>query len=244
MVCVVHESTEISPPGEDIAHSWRCTPAEAIAIQKRLSGRVVIGGRPAKLDFVAGVDLAFEKARGLGFCVIIIFEFPSMNIVEERCAADTVAFPYIPGLLSFREGPLILQAYNMLEKKPECIIFDGQGIAHPRRLGIASHLGLLLDVPSIGCAKSRLYGRFEELAPGKGARAPLVDDAGGQVGVVLRTRTGVKPVFVSPGHRVGVEEAADIVMACAGRYRVPEPTRLADIRVEKFKRDMLDTCAC
>lgn len=231
-----------SPDG-DIAHPWDCTPVEAIEIQRRLAVKVIVGGGPGKIDSIAGIDLAFEKSRNLGFCAILVLEFPSLRVIEERCVAGEIAFPYVPGLLSFREGPLIMKAYNMLDKKPGCIMCDGQGIAHPRRLGIASHMGLVLGVPSIGCAKSRLFGRHEEPGPERGAKSFLSDDKGVPVGLVLRTRKGVKPVFVSPGHRVGIEEAGDIVMACAGRYRVPEPTRLADIRVENYKREYLRTCS-
>jgi len=227
---------------DDTAHSWNFTPSGAIEVQKRLAGRIVAVGMPPRLDLVAGIDLAFDKKTALGFCAVIVVRYPSMEAVEEVTVSGEVTFPYVPGLLSFREGPLIERAYNMLAKKPDCIIFDGQGIAHPRRLGIASHLGLVLGVPSIGCAKSRLYGTHDEPGTERGDRAYLRDPRGEVLGIVLRTRRGVKPVFVSPGHLVGVDEAAAILLSCAGKYRVPEPTRLADIRVEAYKKVEMNRC--
>ncbi len=227
---------------DETAHSWSFTPSEAIALQKRLAAGVVAAGRPPRLGLVAGIDLAFDKKSSLGFCAALVFSYPSLEPVEEAVVSGEMDFPYIPGLLSFREGPLIIRAYNMLVKKPDCIIFDGQGIAHPRRLGIASHLGLILGVPSIGCAKSKLYGAYEEPGVERGERTYLRGLGGDVLGIVLRTRRCVKPVFVSPGHLVGVDEAAEIVLSCAGKYRVPVPTRLADIRVGTYKKEVMGRC--
>ncbi len=224
-----------------LSHPWEVTPAEAITIQNDLAGRVSVQGKPSPLARVAGIDVAFDKMRGLAFCAVIVLSFPGLEIVEERYASMPVKFPYVPGLLSFREGPVILKTLAACEHRPDLLIFDGQGIAHPRGLGIASHIGLLLDMPAIGCAKSRLYGEYDEPAPEKGSRSSLVAKDGTVLGTVLRTRDNVRPVFVSPGHRVGFDEAADIMLELTGPYRVPVPTRMADIRVGEYKRKMSGT---
>ena len=220
-------------------HSWNVSAGEAIGIQRRLSKKILFSGIPEKIQCIAGVDLAFDKKSSMGFCGIALFGFPDLDIIQVAFCRDEVHFPYIPGLLSFREGPIFLKAFELLEKKPDVIIFDGQGIAHPRKLGIASHMGLILHIPTIGCAKSRLYGDYEEPAMEKGSRSYLLDRNGEPIGVVLRTRHRVKPVFVSPGHMTGIEESADIVMNCVGRYRIPEPTRIAHKRVGEYKRSLL-----
>jgi deoxyribonuclease V len=220
-------------------HSWNVSAGEAIDIQRRLSKRVLLGGIPGKIQCIAGIDLAFDKKNNLGFCGIALLGFPGLDILQVAYYHDEVHFPYIPGLLSFREGPIFLKAFELLEKKPDLLIFDGQGIAHPRKLGIASHMGLLLHIPTIGCAKSRLYGDYEEPEMEKGSRSYLLDRDGERIGMVLRTRYRVKPVFVSPGHMTGIEESADIVMHCVGRYRIPEPIRIAHRRVGEYKRFFL-----
>lgn len=223
----------------NITHPWDITSREAIALQKKLASKIITRGRPLKLEHIAGVDIAFDKSQNIGFCAIIIFKFPSLDIAEEITGWGKLAFPYVPGLLSFREAPLILKVMKNLSIIPDCIIFDGQGIAHPRGFGIASHIGLLLGLPSIGCAKSRLYGSYEEPAMEKGAKSYIVDSNNIQIGIVLRTKRNTRPVFVSPGHLVGIEEAADIVLSCADGYRIPAPTRLAHIHVGEYKRSML-----
>ena len=150
-----------------------------------------------------------------------------------------IKFPYIPGLLSFREGPLFLKTYKKIKSKPDLIIFDGQGIAHPRKFGIAAHLGLFINIPTIGCAKSKLYGEYTEPEKIKGARSYLFNKEKNKIGIVLRTRTNVKPVFVSPGYLVGIDEAADIIMNCIDKYRIPEPIRFADQAVSEYKKSIL-----
>lgn len=220
-------------------HSWDLSPSEAIALQKKLSAHIIIAGRPSKLTLIAGVDIAFDKSANLGFCGILIFRYPSLEIIEERFGCDHLTFPYVPGLLSFREAPLILKLFETIRNTPNCVIFDGQGIAHPRRFGVASHAGLLLGLPSIGCAKSRLFGSYNEPAMNEGSRSYIVDNEDEPIGIVLRAKENTRPVFVSPGHLVGIEEAADIVYSCADGYRIPAPTRLAHIRVGEYKRSML-----
>ncbi|MEW6526588.1 MAG: deoxyribonuclease V [Spirochaetota bacterium] len=218
---------------------WDYSVQEAIIIQKNLAGNVIITGKPEKIEYIAGIDVALTP-DDRGYCIIAVFSFPTMELCEEVFCSDPITFPYVPGLLSFREGPLVLKAYEKLSIKPDVLVFDGQGIAHPRRFGIASHIGVILDVPTIGCAKSRLCGTYSEPGPNKGDRAYLYDKDE-IIGVVLRTRAQVKPVFVSPGHKIGIDEATDIMMQCTGNYRIPVPTRYAHCRVTMYKRSEVDT---
>jgi deoxyribonuclease V len=209
-------------------HEWDVGPAEAQAIQRRLAPLVVRTGTPEHVRFIAGTDISVGgRESGGGLAAVVVLRWPGLEPVEQVVVRAEVRFPYVPGLLSFRELPLLLPCFERLSTRPDLVIVDGQGIAHPRRFGIAAHLGLLLDLPTIGCAKSRLTGHpAGELAAEKGARVSLMDK-GEVVGCALRTRAGTNPVFVSPGHRVGLAEAADWVLACTSRYRLPEPTRLA-----------------
>ena len=165
--------------------------------------------------------------------------WPGLEVVETQTVAGRMSFPYVPGLLSFREGPLLLQAFKRLRMDPHLIFFDGQGIAHPRGIGLASHMGLLLDRPSLGCAKSRLFGTSAEPDREAGSRTALYDSSGLQIGVTLRTRTGVKPIFVSPGHRVGMKAAAQWALRVGGGYRIPEPIRQAHLLVNRRRIELL-----
>lgn len=220
-------------------HTWNLSISEAVKLQKKLAKRIICKGRPKKIDCIAGTDLAYEKSRRLGFCTIILFSYPSLKIIETYFSHDTVEFPYIPGLLTFREGPLFLKTFIKIKAKPDVIIFDGQGIAHPRKLGIATHMGLFLNIPTIGCAKSKLYGSYDEPGIGKGEESLLYDKNNSPIGTVLRTRKNVKPVFISPGYKIGIEESKEIIMNCAIKYRIPEPVRIAHIEVEKYKRSRI-----
>lgn len=202
------------------------TPGNARNLQSELSRRIELLPLRHPPRRVAGTDVAFSQDGRLAHAAVVVLDCTSWRMMESACCSRPVTFPYITGLLSFREIPVLLECFASLANDPDLIICDGQGIAHPRRLGLASHLGLLLGIPSIGCAKSRLVGSYEEPATERGSRAPLLD-RGEQAGTVLRTRTGVKPVFVSPGHAITHPEAVDIVLSAAGRYRLPEPTRLA-----------------
>jgi len=208
-------------------HAWDLTPREAIALQAKLRDRVERADRIGVVRRVAGVDVGFERDGRITRAAIAVLESPGLALVERAVVRKPTRFPYVPGLLSFREVPAVLAAFGRLRVVPDLILYDGHGIAHPRRFGIASHLGLLLDAPTIGVAKTRLVG--EERAPRdrRGAWAPLVD-AGEVIGAVLRTRRGVKPVYVSVGHRVSLETAVRWVMACVTKYRLPETTRWAD----------------
>jgi deoxyribonuclease V len=212
---------------------WPAGIAAARKIQERLAKKVRLGGgkRPPKL--IAGVDAAFSGNRV--FAAACLFSFPSLELVEEAFASMETRFPYVPGYLTFREGPAIVEAVLSLKQKPDLILVDGQGIAHPRGVGIASHIGVLLGIPTIGCAKSRLVGEFAEPGRKKGDWAPLLF-GGKVVGAVVRTRDGVRPLFVSPGHRTSRLRSVEIVLASTAGYRIPEPLRRADSLSKKLKR--------
>jgi deoxyribonuclease V len=215
-------------------HTWDLSPGDAVELQRRLVRRVDLRPISGNVRIVAGADMAFDKPRGLAFASVVVMSFPDLEVIEESGAAGPLAFPYVPGLLSFREGPGLLAAFDKLDSRPDAVILDGQGIAHPRRLGLAAHIGLWLGIPTIGCAKSRLCGEHREPGRRKGDATPLMDGPE-QIGVVLRTRTGVKPVFVSPGHLADLEGSARLVLECCTRYRLPEPTRLAHGAVGRLK---------
>lgn len=205
--------------------SWPEDRDLARKVQEELSDKVRLTPPSKPPASVAGVDSAFFDDRIIS--TACLFKFPSLELIEETFAIREVRFPYIPGLLSFREGCSTIEAVEKLKTRPDIIIFDGQGIAHPRGLGIASYAGVLLDIPSIGCAKSRLVGEYNEPGKTKGSWSPLniLDKT---VGAVLRTRANVKPVFVSPGHRIDIEGSVRLVLECTTAYRLPEPIRRAD----------------
>jgi len=201
-------------------------PAEAIALQKRLRRRVVRrwDGRPLRL--VAAADVHFP-APGISRAALVTLSFPDLRPVESVVRDTPTVFPYIPGLLSLREIPPLLEAWKHLARLPDLVLCDGHGIAHPRGLGVASHLGLTLDIPVIGCAKSHLFGICAEPGPERGERAPVRDRSGRTIGAVVRTRARTRPVYVSVGHRIDLRTAVRIVLACCTRYRIPLPLRLA-----------------
>lgn len=209
-----------------IEHPWRLTPAEAAALQNELRQRVERVDRLSAIRHVAGVDVGFEANGRVTRAAVAVLAFPGLQLVEAAVARCATEFAYVPGLLAFRELPAVLVALAKLKNAPDLILCDGQGIAHPRRFGIASHLGVLLDVPTIGAAKTRLIGRHAEPPDVKGAWTPLIDGAE-TIGAVVRTRAGVKPIYVSIGHRVSLETAIEITLACVTRYRLPETTRHA-----------------
>ncbi|HKJ71291.1 MAG TPA: deoxyribonuclease V [Gammaproteobacteria bacterium] len=209
--------------------------AAARALQQRLAAQVRLAPLTGPVSRVAGVDAAFLADRVVA--AVSVHAYPGLEPVAEAVATAPLELPYIPGLLSFREGPAILAALDRLEESPDLLLFDGQGIAHPRRLGIAAHIGVLLDRPAIGVAKSRLAGEADlaALGPAKGERVPLTLD-GAVIGAVLRSRQRVRPLYVSPGHRVSVDDAVTWTLACCTRYRLPEPTRLADKAAARAKQ--------
>jgi deoxyribonuclease V len=213
---------------------WPRTVEEARRTQELLSGRVKLKSLERPIETIAGIDAAFSKEET--FVAVAVFEFETLTPIDEYYCIEKTAFPYIPGYLSFREGPSIICAIEKIGYLPDLLILDGQGIAHPRRLGIASHIGVILNRPSIGCAKSRLVGQYREPSPERGASGKLTF-RGEEVGAVLRTRKDVKPLFVSPGHLITVREAVDIILYCTRRYRLPEPIRMADRLTKDLKRD-------
>jgi len=209
-------------------HDWQVNYTEALDTQLRLAAQVSRRGEVITPRFIAGVDMAVGKAQEMATGAVVVLNYPELRLVETKVVKGRLDFPYIPGLLSFRESPLILNACQQLTVTPDLILVDGQGIAHPRRMGLASHLGLFLNTPTIGCAKSRLCGSHEMPGDEPGSYAELIDK-GEIIGAALRTRTGVKPIYVSIGHRVDLSTAIYWVMSCCRGYRLPEPTRLAHL---------------
>lgn len=208
-------------------HSWQVTPHEAIAIQNRLRGEVRLqDDLPDTIRRVAGVDVGFEEQGAVTRAAVAVLDVPSLTLIDSAIARLPTTFPYVPGLLSFREIPAILDAMDQLQLAPELLLVDGQGYAHPRRLGIACHLGLLTDLPSIGVGKTRLIGRHAPVPDTRGEWVPLLD-RGETVGAVLRSRVGVQPLYISAGYRISLETALAWVMRCLGKYRLPETTRQA-----------------
>jgi len=208
-------------------HAWDLMPAEAIALQRRLAQGLERSDRIGEVSHIAGVDIGFEQGGEVTRAAVVVLTWPGLHPVEQALAREPTRMPYIPGLLSFREVPAALSAFARIKTRVDLVMVDGHGIAHPRRLGVAAHLGLWLDLPTIGVAKKRLTGQHAEVAEPRGSTTPL-RDKDEPLGVVLRSRAGVKPVFVSPGHRLSVDSARDWAIACLGRYKLPEPTRLAD----------------
>jgi len=209
-----------------LRHRWDLTPAEAIALQERIRRRVEARDRLGVVRHVAGVDVGFEREGTVTRAAVAVLAVPGLELVDFAIARLPTRFPYVPGLLSFREIPAALRALSGLRVRPQLLLCDGQGIAHPRRVGLASHLGLAADLPSIGVAKTLLIGENRAVPNRKGAWSPLLDD-GEVIGAALRTRKDVKPLFVSVGHRVGLETAIRWVMVCVTRFRLPETTRWA-----------------
>jgi deoxyribonuclease V len=224
-------------------HTWNVSPKEAIQVQKDLKDKIKIGKflNLEKIQYIAGADISLNRFSSDIFAGIILLSFPDLKPINYSIIKSKTDFPYIPGLLSFREVPALLDVWKKLKTKPDVLIVDGQGIAHPRRLGIATHLGFLLDIPTIGCAKSLLYGKYEEPAKTAGSFSYLYDKYNQEekIGVVLRTKDNVKPVIISPGHKMDVEDALEIMKKCSGKYRIPEPTRLAHELVNQFRRGEL-----
>jgi deoxyribonuclease V len=215
-----------STPGK---HRWDVSTSEAIAIQRHLRDQVLAINSTtlATLKTIAGVDVAYQDKTGEAKAAVVVQSFPELEIVEQAVITRPISFPYVPGLLSFREAPAVLDAVGSLRVRPDLLMCDGQGYAHPRRVGLATHLGIYLDMPSVGCAKSRLIGSYDEPGPTQGSLSPLTDH-GEVIGMVLRSKTGTRPLFISIGHMIELATAVDLVKRCLRGYRLPEPTRLAD----------------
>jgi deoxyribonuclease V len=216
-------------------HPWDLAPAEAVALQRQLADRVVTDIPLPSCALIAGADVSYDKNSTKFFAGVVVLRTDDLSIVERCGAALDSPFPYIPGLLSFREAPALLEAFARVQSAPQAVMFDGQGIAHPRRLGIASHVGLWLDLPCIGCAKSRLTGHYQEPDREAGSCSPL-RDGNEVIGQVVRSKTGVQPLFVSVGHRIDLGSAVRWVLATCRGYRLPEPTRQAHLFVNELRR--------
>lgn len=220
---------------EPLSLDWNVSPAEAVRVQERLSSRVRLDDEFGEISTVAGVDLQIGRGWTHGRCGIVVLSFPGLEVIEARTHTAPVRFPYVPGLLAFREVPIFLETYGLIEAKPDLLFFDGHGYAHPRRFGLACHAGVILDKPAIGCAKSKLTGSYTEPVDEAGSVSPLVAGDGEVIGFAVRTRGGAKPVFISPGHRVSFDTAVRLALQCTRGRRIPEPTRLAHNLVSSRK---------
>jgi deoxyribonuclease V len=227
----------IETAGDRVTEEWPTDYENAVTLQWELAARVIKTGRPEPVRVVAGADVSYSKKLGLTVAAAVLCRAGDMETQAENSAAMPTVFPYVPGLLSFREAPVILEALERFAGEFDLLLVDGQGLAHPRRLGLASHLGVLMDVPTVGCAKSRLVGEHEEPGRERGARVPLTD-RGERIGTVLRTRAGIKPLFVSIGHRVSLDYAEETVLSAVTRYRLPEPLRKAHNIVTRLRKTM------
>jgi len=217
-------------------HLWKVNPKEAIKLQIKLREKVSLKSAFNKIDKVAGADVSYYNDKAIAG--VVVLSFPQLEIIERRFSISPVKFPYIPGLLSFREGPALLEVFKKIENEPDVVLFDGQGIAHPRRMGIATHLGLFLDRPTIGCAKSKLSGNYLPVREERGSYS-LLREGEEIIGAVVRTKRGTSPIFVSPGNKIDLFASVEIVLRCTNKYRLPEPTRKAHLFVNKLKRDLM-----
>ncbi len=220
-------------------HSWDVTVPEATRLQRELAARVDVRPALKRCDLIAGADISYNRFSPTMYAAVVVLRMSDLSIVEVRGAVAETTFPYQPGYLSFREAPALIQAFARVESEPDAIMLDGQGIAHPRRLGLASHVGLWLQKPSLGCAKSRLIGRFGELPRSAGSAVPLMQ-GDEQIGMVVRTKNGVQPVYVSPGHLIDIASSVDLVLRSCRGYRIPEPTRQAHLHVNALRRGDVD----
>lgn len=216
-------------------HSWKVSPGEAIQLQNELKGKISLKKSFNKVKIVAGADVSYYQNKMIAG--VIVFEFPNLKVIERQFFISPINLPYIPGLLTFREGPSLLEALKKIKIEPDIILFDGQGIAHPRRMGIATHLGLFLDKPTIGCAKSRLSGKYTSVGEKKGDYV-LLKEGEEVLGAVLRTRKKVKPIFISPGYKIDLSNSIEIVLKCTEKYRLPLPVREAHIFVNQIRNDL------
>jgi len=217
-------------------HAWDISIKDAPGIQKQLARKVRLKGKRKPPEIVAGADISFAQNSSRAFAGVVLLKFPSLEVMDEFTSEGELTFPYIPGLLSFREAPILLELFKKVRPAPDLIFFDGQGLAHPRKLGLACHVGLFLDCPAIGCAKSKLIGDYEEPEQGKGSFSHLLDTDQNVLGAVLRSRDGCKPIFISVGHKINLKTAVQRTLECTTRYRIPEPTRLAHNLVTKMRQ--------
>ena len=210
------------------------TPAQAIALQNELRRQIQIKPLDKEIKIIAGSDISFNKYSDTVYAGIVLFRYPDMQIIGESTAISTTTFPYISGLLAFGEVPALLEAWKKLTIQPDLLLLDGQGIAHERRMGIATHFGLITDIPTIGSAKSRLTGRYDEPANQAFAQSPMYDK-GELIGVALRSKKNCNPIYISPGHNIDMQQSVDVIKNCIRGYRIPEPTRQAHLLVNKIR---------
>jgi len=215
-------------------HPWNVTYKEAVTIQKRLKDKVSLRKIDKRIKYVAGLDVSYVKGSNIMWAGVVVLDFPSLNKAEERWSQKKASFPYIPGLLSFREIPALIDALRKMEIEPDLIFCDGQGIAHPRGLGLASHLGIILNKPTIGCAKSPLVGTYNQVGEHKGTYDYLIYH-NRVIGAVVRTRSKVKPIFISPGYGIMLHDCIQFVLETCSTYRIPEPTRQAHLLVNSVR---------
>jgi deoxyribonuclease V len=216
-------------------HSWDVTLEEATELQRELAAKVDVRPPLKQCHLIAGADISYNKFSPTMYAAVVVLRMDDLSIVEVRGAVSETSFPYQPGYLTFREAPALLEAFRRVESEPDAVMFDGQGIAHPRRMGLAAHVGLWLQKPSVGCAKSRLIGRSGDLPREAGSSVPLTHH-GEEIGRVVRTKNGVQPVYVSPGHLIDMDSSVDLVLRSCRGYRIPEPTRQAHLHVNALRR--------
>jgi deoxyribonuclease V len=216
-------------------HEWNLTPKEAVALQRELRERVIVEEPTRPIRTVAGADISFNRFSSTIYAAVVVIELATMEVVEQKGVVSETRFPYVPGLLSFRETPAVLEAWALLENEPDAVMIDGHGMAHPRRFGVACHVGILVDRPTIGAAKSLLVGKHDEPPIERGGWMPLIDK-GEVVGAAVRTKRNVKPIYATVGHRVDLETAIALLLRCDGGYRQPEPTRRAHLLVNEMRR--------
>lgn len=215
-------------------HNWNVTVEQAKTIQLELQGKIRLQKLVSPVRFMAGCDVSYSKKVELCFAAVTVFKLPELTIIEQVQSLGTINFPYVPGYLTFREAPVLLKAFEKLENVPELVLFDGQGIAHPRQMGLAAHLGLILNLPSIGCAKSMLIGNFEQPEDIQGSWTKLIHHEK-VIGAVVKTRDRVKPLFVSPGFKITIDQAIEWVLRACTKYRIPEPIRTSHIAVNQLR---------
>ena len=221
-------------------HPWTVSPKEAVKIQKELAAQVILKPFNKFIRFIAGADVSYDRKSNTLFAAVLVFEFPSLQICETQNQLSTPQFPYVPGLLSFRELPPLIECFQKVSIAPDVVLCDGQGYAHPRRFGLASHLGLIVNLPAVGCAKSRLIGEGEEPGSKRGSFSVLYD-RGEEIGFIVRTKDGIRPLYISPGHFITGNDAVRIVLDCFAGYRLPEPTRQAHLEVNRLRVKFLQS---
>ncbi len=222
-------------------HSWRLSPSQAKQIQIEFAPKVKSTNLFKIPKIIAGTDISYNKKDPIGYAGVVLLKADSLDIIEEFTLKGELTFPYVPGLLSFREGPLLIKLLQKVHPIPDLIFFDGHGIAHPRRFGLAVHLGLFLNSPTIGCAKSRLVGSYKEPDNKKGSVSNLIDENGFTLGSVIRSKENCKPIFISQGHKINLKDSIEWTLKCTDRYRIPEPTRLAHLLVNRFRKECSKT---